>query len=319
MNDYPIGADEEAYYKRKVEDMQDDQREEWKATQALMAVPEKPSTIVRAAIGDVTEAITEYTRIQVALDKALPDCIQTIGGKDFRKKSYWRAIATAFNLSLEIRDEKLDEAESGAWGYLVTYRATAPNGRFADGDGSCFASEKSEAQATVHNVRAHAHTRAMNRAISNLVGFGEVSAEEVHYESTGRGAHLAHVAPSGAVSHGARVAPRPVDSPPRTPKATTGPMNPETRGPDCITHPQGTKLWAMWSAKWEEKNPSGSPEAKIENLKNLIGHFGYEHSRDIKKKEFDSVLVAIREWEVPDSAPADPAWEYEKKLPGEER
>jgi hypothetical protein len=34
-------------------------------------------------------------------------------------------------------------------------------------------------RATEHNVRSHAHTRAFNRAVSNLVGFGEVSAEEV--------------------------------------------------------------------------------------------------------------------------------------------
>jgi hypothetical protein len=32
---------------------------------------------------------------------------------------------------------------------------------------------------TVHNVRGHAHTRAFNRAVSNLVGFGEVSADEI--------------------------------------------------------------------------------------------------------------------------------------------
>jgi len=34
--------------------------------------------------------------------------------------------------------------------------------------------------ATMHNVAAHAYTRAVNRSISDLVGFGEVSAEEIH-------------------------------------------------------------------------------------------------------------------------------------------
>jgi hypothetical protein len=37
-------------------------------------------------------------------------------------------------------------------------------------------------QATEHNVRSHAHTRAFNRAVSNLCGFGEVSAEEMTRE-----------------------------------------------------------------------------------------------------------------------------------------
>ena len=104
------------------------------------------------------------------------------------------------------------------FGYIVTYRATSASGRAVTGDGSCFAVEKARrfkcphpespgskrtlhfphdtcpdfdpnfqwktlpAQATEHNIRSHAHTRAMNRAISNLVGFGEVSAEEVEHD-----------------------------------------------------------------------------------------------------------------------------------------
>jgi hypothetical protein len=141
----------------------------------------RTATMVRAAPGDVIEAFREYQQIQQALDKQLPNSIQEIRGKRFRKKNYWRAIATAFNLTVEERrEERRDDAED--WGYLVTYRAIAPNGRYADGDGSCFATEKASGQDTLHNVRSHAHTRAFNRAVSNLVGFGEVSAEEVERE-----------------------------------------------------------------------------------------------------------------------------------------
>jgi hypothetical protein len=104
--------------------------------------------------------------------------------------------------------------ETPNFGYVVSYEATSPNGRVVTGDGTCFAIEKAAkfrcphperpgstrtihypsescpdydpafrwgetpAQATEHNVRSHAHTRAFNRAVSNLVGFGEVSAEE---------------------------------------------------------------------------------------------------------------------------------------------
>ena len=104
------------------------------------------------------------------------------------------------------------------FGYLVTYKASHSSGRQAFGDGSCFAVEKARrfkcphpesagskrtlhfphntcpefdanfqwrvlpGDATEHNVRSHAHTRAFNRAVSNLVGFGEVSAEEVERE-----------------------------------------------------------------------------------------------------------------------------------------
>ena len=157
------------------------------------------SAIVRAAPGDVVVAFEEYRKIQSALDEALEDCTMDIRGKKFRKKNYWRAVATAFNLTLELVAER--EAQKGEdWGFLVTYRATAPNGRYADGDGTCFASEKGDGQDTVHNVRAHAATRAVNRAISNLVGFGEVSAEEMIGEQRGSSRPAQRSAPASGGS-----------------------------------------------------------------------------------------------------------------------
>jgi hypothetical protein len=135
-------------------------------------------------VGDaksLTEAITAYKEMQMALDKAMPDCIQTIAGKKFRKKNYWRAVKTAFNLKVEcVKEEKVYLEDD--WGFEVTYKATAPNGSSADGDGACTHAEKDKGNmaATLHNIRSQAHTRAFNRAISNLVGFGEVSAEEVY-------------------------------------------------------------------------------------------------------------------------------------------
>lgn len=143
---------------------------------------------------EMSEALQAYRDLQKALDAAMPDQIMELDGRPFRKKGYWRAIAVAFNLRLECVSESREE--DGAFndtrpnfGWHVTYRATAPNGRCAMGDGSCFAVEKAKrrgtdpwaalpAQASQHNVRSHAHTRAFNRAVSNLVGFGEVSAEE---------------------------------------------------------------------------------------------------------------------------------------------
>tara|TARA_Y100000310_G_scaffold223243_1_gene225096 strand:+ start:421 stop:1203 length:783 start_codon:yes stop_codon:yes gene_type:complete len=137
------------------------------------------STIVAVDPLEVTSAFRNYLEVQRALDEAMPDSIQHIGNKKFRKKQYWRAIATAFNLRVELTQESREVHEDGEWGYLVTYRATAGNGRTCDGDGACFAREKKGAMCTEHNVRAHAHTRAKNRAIADLCGFGEVSADEL--------------------------------------------------------------------------------------------------------------------------------------------
>jgi len=149
----------------------------------LVPVEPQETGIVRAS-ADVELAVAEYQRIQDILDKAMPECIVNISGKDHRKKMYWMGVATAFNIDVELLGEPRKEVlEDGDWGYLAMARATAPNGRRMDGDGACFASEKKGMVATVHNVRAHAATRAINRAISNLVGFGEVSADEINRDA----------------------------------------------------------------------------------------------------------------------------------------
>lgn len=98
--------------------------------------------------------------------------------KSYIKKSGWMKYALACQLSLEKRDEQLEEPPSGGKIYHYTYRASAPNGRFADAVGSASTTERQFAHPD-HDVRALAQTRACNRAISNLVAGGEVSAEEM--------------------------------------------------------------------------------------------------------------------------------------------
>ena len=73
------------------------------------------------------------------------------------------------------------KSSSISYGWIVVYKASTQTGRSETGDGACTAAEKSvgRMRASEHNVRSHAHTRAFNRAVSNLVGFGEVSAEEI--------------------------------------------------------------------------------------------------------------------------------------------
>lgn len=137
--------------------------------------------------------------------------VQIIQNKEFLKKSYWRKIATFFNLSVEVVEEHSEKlGHTFVWHF--TCKAVAPNGRTAVGVGSCDAYEKAELRDgkymskgrvtkwgktpegksypqefewveaspnSIHNIRSTAETRAFNRAVSNLVGGGEVSAEEV--------------------------------------------------------------------------------------------------------------------------------------------
>ncbi|MGH2824827.1 MAG: hypothetical protein ACRDLY_17765 [Thermoleophilaceae bacterium] len=84
--------------------------------------------------------------------------------RPFLKKSGWRKIARAFNLSFERVRSEADRDEHG--------------------DGYCSSEEKRfqswrGKQKLENDLRATATTRAKNRAIADLVGMGEVSAEEI--------------------------------------------------------------------------------------------------------------------------------------------
>jgi hypothetical protein len=124
------------------------------------------------------KAIQAYEELKRAIIQ--PSDVKNISGKNHIKKSGWLRIARAFGLTVEpVSEEYGVDAGDGSWGYAIVVRAVAPNGASMQGDGMCWSSEKPTAQRTRHNVRAHAYTRATNRAISNLVGGGEVSAEEM--------------------------------------------------------------------------------------------------------------------------------------------
>ena len=127
-------------------------------------------------------AIAQYEALKAAIVQ--PSDVQNISGRTFLKKSFWRRVATCFGLSLELVREERSFDEAGNLSYSVLYRAIAPNGRAMTGDGMYVNGEKVDRNGkpvyvSEHFIRATAHTRAKNRAISDLVGGGEVSAEEM--------------------------------------------------------------------------------------------------------------------------------------------
>lgn len=102
---------------------------------------------------------------------------QKIGDRYYIKKSGWMKVALACNISLEKREERVEKVDEETV-YHYTYRAIAPNGRFVDADASASSGERKFTHLP-HDVRALAQTRASNRAVSNLSGGAEVSAEEM--------------------------------------------------------------------------------------------------------------------------------------------
>lgn len=161
------------------------------------ATVQGPGMITLAgSIDQMVEQFQLYQQLKTRL--ADKDDFQKIGKTQFPKKSFVRKIQRAFNLSCEIiQDEPLKDEKGKIIAWLAKARAIhTATGSFQEADGSCSFDEKVDrngkpikAQQTIHNIRAHAVTRAKNRAILDLVGFGDVSAEEINASEYGGGGY----------------------------------------------------------------------------------------------------------------------------------
>ena len=145
---------------------------------------------------DVESAEAFMDNYQQVVEALLDDKdYQKMGKNKFKKKSAWRKLQTAFNISDEIVKEKTEVDENHQIISSKFYvKATLPNGRSSVGVGVCNIFDKiTKKDATQpsnfvlrnrfnnaeHDVPSTAHTRAKSRAISDLIGAGEVSAEEL--------------------------------------------------------------------------------------------------------------------------------------------
>lgn len=151
------------------------------------------------------EAVSDYMENYIEVCEAILEDAdyQQIGEKKAKKKSAWRKLATAFRISDEIIDEQLifDDTDQIVKA-KYTVQAYLPNGRSTIGVGVCSIYDKIRYKPTgkfpadketpsnfelrgrfsnaEHDVPSTAHTRAKNRAIADLIGAGEVSAEELN-------------------------------------------------------------------------------------------------------------------------------------------
>jgi len=144
-----------------------------------MNLPVVPATfrVIRPVVRveEALEAWKEYQALKEKLaDKG--DFVE-IQGKQHPTKQFANKLSKFFGLSVQIiRAEKETDGEDFTWHIWV--RATAPNGQFRESDGHCSSKERKFSHLE-HDVYATAVTRAKNRAILELAGFGEVSAEEI--------------------------------------------------------------------------------------------------------------------------------------------
>lgn len=163
----------------------------------------------------VDMAVEQWDQYQELTRRLLNESdYQEIGQRKFKKKSAWRKYARAFNITDRVTYEEITRDEDGfpLWA-RIRVEAKAPNGRTAEADHECHVSERCCAAArgltcekadwnshtcciTACDGRIHwshpgdlpatALTRAKNRAIADLIGAGEVSAEEMTEESARR-------------------------------------------------------------------------------------------------------------------------------------
>lgn len=178
------------------------------------ATPQTSMDVVRVAesalmqpVGDAAAILAANRSYQHLCESLLvDDDYQQIQDKKFRKKSAWRKLAAAFGVSDEIVDRQYDRDDQGRIIRAeVVVRAIAPNGRTSEALGACDLWEKcchsascrkksqyhkhcdqedghdpaSHFSHAQHDIPSTAQTRAKNRALSDLFGMGEVSAEEV--------------------------------------------------------------------------------------------------------------------------------------------
>ncbi len=153
--------------------------------QVLAPEPVREMKMIRP-LATPDEALDAWQAFQALKGKLVThDDVQHISGRDFVKKSGYLKLAAAFGVNTEvIRESKDDLHTQQGFPYFqwrITVRATAPNGRYMEAVGACASNERKFAHADA-DVFAQAQTRATNRAISNLIGGGEVSAEEMRAE-----------------------------------------------------------------------------------------------------------------------------------------
>jgi len=145
---------------------------------ANLPAPVGVGGIVRPAVS-AAEALAAWREFQELKHAILSRSdIKKIQGKDFVVKSGWRKFATFYNLTDMIVEENKEVIGNGDFLWKMKVVCTAPNGRQTEGVAICASTEKKFSHPE-HDVYTTCHTRAKNRAISDMIAAGEISAEEM--------------------------------------------------------------------------------------------------------------------------------------------
>lgn len=152
----------------------------------------KPVGIVSPAV-TAEQATNIWRTFQEIKKRIIMPGLDTVKIKDseFITKSGWRKLATVFHLSDEViektKEEFNDENGKKQFVWYVTVKVThKPSGRSVVNMAACASNERGFAHLE-HDCLAMAVTRAKNRAISDIIGSGEASFEEITSPSVDEG------------------------------------------------------------------------------------------------------------------------------------
>ena len=171
------------------------EEEEEAAVTVTVPPPSPPETLLRPPLTvDLQTARAAIAGIRAVLDAVIgPEDVVELQGKTYIKRSGFRKLALAYSLSTQIIARGWETVGQETLAYSHA-RVFAPDGRFADGQGWCALGEQPAKRGKrkpeeleprpilpqdYHVAAATADTRALNRAIADLVGGGAVSAEEI--------------------------------------------------------------------------------------------------------------------------------------------
>ena len=144
---------------------------------------DKPMSLLMKPIADVDSIVEAYKSYQTLKTRLLGNSdYQEIQGKMFIKKSWFRKLACSFWISTKIiKEERRELKDSDGVPYFIyeiTARSTSPNWRYSEACASCASNERKFSHVE-NDVRATGQTRAVNRSVSDLIWWWEVSAEEM--------------------------------------------------------------------------------------------------------------------------------------------
>lgn len=137
----------------------------------------KPGFVeLSGTLQDLEKRFKQYQDLKAKL--LTSDDIVKINGKEYIKKSGRTKFEVAFNLSTRILEERkeVNPQDPTKFAYHYTVECKADNGRVIQEVGSCDNTEKPNV--AEHVIRSMAKTRATSRAVFEMIGAGDMAAEE---------------------------------------------------------------------------------------------------------------------------------------------